>query len=242
MIAGLDTLLVDFAAWRQRIEDVHAAERDRLASQVDRAQRDQDNQAHKATSVEAKWTEYVASGDDPKANLVLPMVERERQAATKAERRLRAAEAALASVPTEAPTDAMLDFANALQEAISGRVDKTGTMGEVNQALRELIVCFLISETPGKGLFDGILIQPWPRAGVVAAPTDPELGWAWPWLVKPTDDPPPLRWLRPSPDPEPNVQNSQEPFPVPMAPRLPRLRVNLGSNRRPDGAAGAASR
>lgn len=63
-----------------------------------------------------------------------------------AERRLRAAQDALASVPTEAPADAMLDFANALEEAIRGLVDKTGTMGQVNQGLRELFSAFRIEE------------------------------------------------------------------------------------------------
>jgi hypothetical protein len=151
----------------------------------------------------------VAAGDDAKADLVLPIVEREQQSQTEAERRLRAAQDALASVPTELPADAMLDFANALQEAIRGRVDKTGTMGEVNRALRELFTCFVIRESPGAGLFDGIYIEPWLRPGAVAPPSDPELGWAWPQLVKTDGDPPPLRWLSPEPDPDPEQNGTQ---------------------------------
>jgi hypothetical protein len=40
----------------------------------------------------------------------------------------------------------------------------------------------------------------------VPPPSDPETGWAWPQLVKPEDEAPPLRWLRPNaqPDPERN--------------------------------------
>lgn len=210
VIAGLDSLLVDFEGWRQRLLDGHAAEGARLADEVERAQRDYDAQANRASKVEAKWSEYVTAGDDRKADLVLPMVERERQGHLEAERRLQAAKDALASVPTDVPADALLDFANALQEAIRGRLDQTGTMAEVNQALREMFECFLISETPGTGLFDGILVQPWLRAGVIAPPNDPELGWAWPKLVKAADDPPPLRWLQAvGTDPERNEQNSQ---------------------------------
>ena len=108
----------------------------------------------------------------------------------------------------------MLDFANALQTAISGRVDARGTMADVNQALRELFTCFKVHEVPGVDRFTGILIQPLLRLGVIAPPSDPEIGWPWPALVRPTDDPPPLRWLTPTPprdpDAERNVPNSQE--------------------------------
>jgi hypothetical protein len=112
-------------------------------------------------------------------------------------------------VPTEAPTDAMLDFASALQDAIRGHVDQAGTTAEVNQALREMFACFTIRESDGDGLFDGILIQPWLLPGVLAPPSDPELGWAWPKLVKAADEPPPLRWLRS----EQNAQNPQRALP-----------------------------
>lgn len=206
VIAGLDTLLVDFEAWRRRIEDGHNTERGRLAGEVERAQRAHDDQASKTEAMEAKWSEYLVT-DEHKADLVLPMVERGRDDLTAAQRRLTAARDALASVPTEAPADAMLDFANDLQAAIRGRLDQSGgTMGEVNQALRELFVSFEVRETPGNGLFDGILIQPWLRVDVIAPSSDRETGWPWPALVKPDQDPPPLRWL----SPEENVPNSQE--------------------------------
>jgi hypothetical protein len=53
---------------------------------------------------------------------------RERQTLTAAKWPLRATQDALDSIPTEAPADAILNFANALQAAISGRVDASGTM------------------------------------------------------------------------------------------------------------------
>jgi DNA invertase Pin-like site-specific DNA recombinase len=213
VVAELDTLLVDIGGWRERLEDSHSAERDRLAVEVERAQADHNRQLHKAGRVEGKWSEYLATGRDADADLVLPMVERERQTSTATERRLIAAQDALASVPTEAPTDAMLDFASALQDAIRGRVDQAGTMGEVNQALREMFACFTIHRSgEGHGPFEGILIQPWLLPGVLAPPSDPELGWAWPKLVKAADEPPPLRWLQPDPDPRPDPeQNARNP-------------------------------
>lgn len=210
VIAGLDTLLVDFEAWRKRIEDGHTTERARLATEVERAQRDHDAQVNKTSKVEAKWSNYVAAGEDDKADLVLPIVDREREAAVHAERRLLASQHALESVPTEVPADAMLDFANALQTAIKGRVDPTGTMAEVNQALHELFDHFTISGEPGDGPFQGIFIQPWLRDDLGLIPhglRDDEADW--PKLLKSASDMPPLRWLTPETDPEGNAQNAQ---------------------------------
>ncbi len=213
VIAGLDSLLIDFEGWRRRIEDGHNVERVRLTGEVQRAQRDRDAQGHRTAKVEARWGDYIAAGDDAKADLVLPMVEKERHALTAAERRLQAARDALASVPADVPGNAMLDFANALRAAIRGRLDATNSLAEANQALRELFVSFTISDTRAPRTaeaFRGILIQPWLRKGVVPPPPpDPELGWEWPKLVKPENNPPPLRWLNPAPDPEPNSQYAQ---------------------------------
>ena len=145
VLAGLDTLLVDFDGWRTQIEDRHAGERTRLADEVAKAQRDHNAQATKTEKVEAKWSEYVAA-DDSKADTVLSMVEQQRLALTQAQARLTAAQDALATIPTEAPTDAMLDFANALQEAVRGRLDETNSLGEVNAALRDLFEAFVLRE------------------------------------------------------------------------------------------------
>jgi hypothetical protein len=163
---------------------------------------------HKAERVETKWAEYLAAGDDAKADLVLLIVEREREAAVAAARRLRAAQDALATIPAEAPTDAMLDFANGLREAIRGRVDPTGSMAEVNEALRELFACFVITPDPEEAAhpdnpFRGILIQPWLRPD--AAP-EPDGAWL-PLLARASHGPPPLRSLLAA-DPEGNVQDS----------------------------------
>jgi hypothetical protein len=86
----------------------------------------------------------------------------------------------------------MLDFANALQDAIRGRLGEARTMPEVNLALRGLFECFHIEEVPGDGAFSGILIQPWLPNAVMPS-SDPETGWPWPALVKPDEEAPPLR-------------------------------------------------
>ena len=171
---------------------------------------------------------------------MLPIVERERQAATAAERRLQAAQDAFDGVPVETPTDAMLDFGTALQEAIRGRVDPAGSMAEVNEALRELFACFLVKEEPAtcwnpSNPFEPhpdrteIVIQPWLRAGAVAPPSDPELGLPWPLVAQADDDPPPLRWLQAPADPTGNVQNSQayRPVSVGRSLQLPPLELRL---------------
>jgi hypothetical protein len=43
---------------------------------------------------------------------------------------------------------------------------------------------------------------------MIAPPSDPELGWAWPQLVKADEEPPPLRSLQPVTGPEGNGQDS----------------------------------
>jgi site-specific DNA recombinase len=228
VIAELDTLLVDFDAWLRQIEGSHTADRERLSTEVQRAEHDHDAQITKVAKVEAKWAEYVAAGDDDKADLVLPIVERERQAGVDTKRRLRAAQEAHASVPTDAPTDAMLDFANALRAAVAGRVDATGSIAEANRALRELFAEFRISEVlridvaedangelreTGTGW--DIKIQPFVLPSVAHALWDSSRQTTWegdsnllsasedsPSMWVYTDEPPPpLRWLSADPGP-----------------------------------------
>ena len=77
----------------------------------------------------------------------MPIVERERHTAVAAEQRLKAGDA-LSTVPVEAQTDAMPDFANALRATTTGRVDPVGTRGKVNRAPLELVACFVIAKSP----------------------------------------------------------------------------------------------
>ncbi|MFP5361388.1 MAG: recombinase family protein [Thermoleophilia bacterium] len=190
---GLPNLLLDYDAWRQQIEDGYAADRRRLAEEVARGQRDHDAQAHKTAAVERKWGEYIASGDNHKADLVLPMVERERQACVESERRLQAARDALASVPPKAPSDAMLDFQNTFRGWVNKRVDMAAPIAEINQALRELFSAFQIHETEyehwpvddeGLQLTDHavrakeLIVKPFIKASVAAA-LDPTILEAW---------------------------------------------------------------
>jgi len=54
------------------------------------------------------------------------------------------AQDALASLPNEAPTDAMLAFANALNAALADALDEAGSMGKVNRVLREFFTEFRV--------------------------------------------------------------------------------------------------
>jgi DNA invertase Pin-like site-specific DNA recombinase len=208
VVAGLPTLMVDFDAWAARIRDEYGQEQARLEAELDRAELQLRNQTCRAEKVAAKWAD-MAAADDPSADGVAPQVQREQQAVLDAQALVNAARDALEAVPDGFPNDGMLDFANALQAAVKGLLTPGAPLVEVNAALRALFSCFVISESPGDGLFDGILIQPWLKVGAIAPPSDPELGWEWPKLVKPDDEPPPLRWLQPTPGPEGNVQGSQ---------------------------------
>jgi hypothetical protein len=170
-----------------------------------------------------------------KADLVLPMVECERQSLVEAERRLKAANDAMNSTPTEAPTDAMLDFQNAFREAVTKRISEAGRLAEVNQALRELFSAFAIHETAyewwptvdeGHPLTGrpvptkDIIVQPFLKPSVAGA-LDPTVREAWRrraagWRPKiiTSSEPPPVQALsaqnpRPS-APDGNMQHSHE--------------------------------
>lgn len=207
VVANLPKLFPDFEKWQARIVEAHDTERRKLEGEVDRAETDFDKQRSKAKKVEAQWSEYVAEGDTENAKAVVGIVRREQESADRAERRLQAARDALASVPTDAPTDAMLDFASAMQNALKGRLDQTdGTVKQINQTLRELFVEFHVHET-ADGWRDGdededttydrelnatfhktrkaVVIQPFARAD----------GDHWPLWLSEADEAPPLQWL-----------------------------------------------
>jgi hypothetical protein len=198
VVAGLDSLLVDFDAWAERIRDQHHGERQHLEAEVEQAEDGLARQSARSDKVAARWAELVAA-DDPRADVVLPQVEREQQAVLDAQALLSAARDALEAVPDGSPTDGMLDFANALQAAVRGAVLPGAPLVEVNAALRSLFSEFRIREEPGDGPYNGVFIEPWLLADAVPHGGD------WPQWVRPTGTtlPPPVKL------PEGNEQDTQ---------------------------------
>jgi hypothetical protein len=214
IIEELDKLLIDFDGWRERIEASQSDERERLTAELARAERDHAEQVRRHDAVSGKWADYIAAGDETKAALVLAQVEREADTLAQAERRLTATRDALDSIPEQADRDALLDFGNALKEAVRGRLDAAkGSMAAVNAALLELFESFELGETEWAGFVNGepaftsgrraVMVQPILRESVALALAD-----EWPKLI-PTDDPdaPPLRWLTVPPAPEPEASD-----------------------------------
>jgi len=204
VLAELDRLLIDFDGWRERIEAGQSDERERLTRELERAERDHAAQEARHAAVQRKWADYIAAGDDARADLVLEAVERERDALAQAERRLAATRDALASVPEQANGDALLDFANGLQAAVRGRLEAAnGSMAAVNLALRELFASFTLREGEWAGVgadgaivFGGerraVIVQPHLRESIAHALAD-ELAAG---MFAPTDgELPALRWL-----------------------------------------------
>lgn len=103
VLGELGHLVPAFDEWIDRVTSRQDAERARLEQLRDRAVRDLHDQAHKAAAVEAKGSAYVAESDEAKAELVLPMVERERQNHAAAQVRAQATQDALDTVPTGRP-------------------------------------------------------------------------------------------------------------------------------------------
>ena len=199
VIEELDRLLIDFDAWRQRIEHGHLAEGQRLAQEVERARADHAELTRTADLAHRAWLRYLER-DDGSADAVLPAVQSAQADADAAQRRLQAAQAAYASIPAHADTDALLDFANDLREAIRGKLDRAnGAMAAVNAALREVFAGFSLRVGEWAGIEDGhvayagrpaVIVVPLLRADVAYTLADP--------LLLPTDEDaaPVLRWLR----------------------------------------------
>jgi len=218
LVAELDRLLIDFDAWRDQIETGQSDERARIRAELERAERDRDEQERRYDAVQRRWADYVAAGDDSKADLVIGTVERERDALVQAERRLTATQDALDSIPEHADSDALLDFGNALKAAVRGRLgEANGSMEAVNRGLCEVFHSFILRDESWWGTENGTVVWDHPtRRGVTIAPVvrleiaqslgDAEL----PWVVSADDEAPPLRWLtvpgenpRGAPDPQP---------------------------------------
>lgn len=202
VLSALDELVPDFQRWLGQIDQRQTNEREQLEMLRDRCLADRDQQARKVEAVEAKWSGYVTEGEDRKADTVLPIVEREREALAQLQTRAQAAQDAASEVPTALPTDAVLDFANALQAALDG-VDVDGTMAAVNVELRRTFGRFLIQRDEG-----GVRITPELHLSVAQALMDQakveggerhggfRSGKDWPGQVSGPDATPPMKWLR----------------------------------------------
>lgn len=140
VLEALPRLLPDFDQWVGEIEDRHAAERQRLLDQVERAQEERDRLAGNL----AKSRRRYAAVSDEDHDAVLGALRLAEDDLSDAETRLQATEDALASVPEDVGHNRLLDFATSLREAIAGRVEVSGSVEQTNGALVELFASFTI--------------------------------------------------------------------------------------------------
>jgi DNA invertase Pin-like site-specific DNA recombinase len=152
VVARLDRYLGDFDAWREQIEDAHAGERQRLSVQVERAEHALADVRGIAAKLAAEYERHLTAGDDARADAVLSLLTRRRHDVELAQRRLQAVQDAIASVPTEAPADAMLDFYTALADGLRGRLACAENVAQVNMALRDTFDAFVLAKAPDGGV------------------------------------------------------------------------------------------
>jgi hypothetical protein len=129
--------------------DGYASERERLEREVSRAREDLSEQA----GICERTERYIGlAEDDSQAQAAMRAAATAQEEHQRRRKRLDAAKAALHDVPTEAPTDGMLDFYNELGDAIRGRLAGAGTLAQVNDALRDIFLAFVIetSESPSE--------------------------------------------------------------------------------------------
>ncbi len=199
VIERLHKLLPDFVGWIGQIEDRNAGDRQRLVDVVGRAEHDRDAQTVIVEKHERRYRQAVAD-DHPKADLLLDFVQQARQDLAAAETRLTATRDALASVPTEAPRDALLDFATSLRDAIASKVERAHSVEAVNRILVANFEAFRFhppgdpeSVDPTDFVLDAssAWIEPVLRAEVVEVITDRQLasGHAEP------EPAPPMAWI-----------------------------------------------
>lgn len=163
VINNLENLLLDYEGWRASVESDRRTERERLAEEVSRADADRSSAAAAVLRVEDRWQ---GEEDIKRAEALLDMLVRAREAAERADARLTAARDALAEVVAEPSHDAMLDFWNGLRATVAGRIDGQESMLAVNDALRDLFAAFVLDTTSA-----GVLVQPVLAAATVAAVT-----------------------------------------------------------------------
>jgi hypothetical protein len=189
VLAALGDLLPDMDAWLRQVSERQTAERDRLRAEYDRARRERDEASRTLAKAEARWVKLDAVDQE----LTLGALRRAGTELEHAETRLAATEGALEAVPTEAPTDALLDFSNALQRALRG-VDRSSSLAQVNAELAAIFEGFYI-HPPGHG--HGLIIGPLLHGDVAHAIlfegkphpdriTQPILAGS---------EPPPMKWL-----------------------------------------------
>lgn len=190
MIANLDRYLGDFDAWRSTIETNQRGEQQRLARVVERAESDQAAADKRVGQLEANYEAELDEGNDGNAKALLPLLEKRRADLERATKRLAAARDALAGAVSDTPADGMLDFYNALTNAVRGRLDGADSMSKVNDALKDLFDRFelttteagievrpVLSQATAARIVDGL--QGWPHGieyGGRDAVTDPETG------------------------------------------------------------------
>ena len=158
VIAQLDRFLGDVENWQEKFIDSHEAERAALERKAKGARAELDQIERVIGGLEARVESLIAAGDNDKADAALAIVAKRRPDRDQAQRRLVAIEDALATIPAEAPVDAMLDFYTSLREAIRGRLDRAGrhSMSRVNEALRDLFDRFVLDQ----GVPDGVAVLP----------------------------------------------------------------------------------
>jgi len=199
VIADLDRYLGDLERWRETFIAGHEAERVALGRQENDALADLAYVQSAIVALEAKVERQIAAGDEAGADAVLAILVKRRPDRERAERRVAAVRDAIAAVPEDAPTDAMLDFYNALTDAVRGRLDRAGrdSMARVNEALRDLFERFILDPVE-----NGVTIVPVLRGGRFDAPQT-----FYSVATREDDFAPPLR---PVEAPSPNLARVQE--------------------------------
>lgn len=160
VVANLEEFLGDLEGWRERLAQGRAAERDRMAQEVERATADLAQAERSVASIGEQWAAHTEAGDQAAADAVLEVLKRKRAERSRAERRQQAASDALTAASMESAAEptlgAVAEFSERIRRELLGRMrGAAGDVKRLNATLREYFARVELSPGP-----DGVTINP----------------------------------------------------------------------------------
>jgi hypothetical protein len=149
IIPHLRDYVVDYEGWIADITNAQQDERSAIEGRAADARAKLEQRKLAERAARQRYTDALAAGDDAKASVIegaLMGIANERAALEAA---VEDAEATLATLEgKDAPTDAVLDWQNAVSAALRGAIDESGTVAEINARLRDVLSHVLMDTLP----------------------------------------------------------------------------------------------
>lgn len=143
VVAGIETLLTDAAAFSEQLLAGRRAEQERLAKIAQDTRADEKAATRAADRAQQRYGDALAADDEATCEALLDVVKLKRDEAKRARTRLSAALDAMQAAVVESESDQTADVMARIWHALDGRVkDAQGDVRRLNSALREWFDAF----------------------------------------------------------------------------------------------------